>query len=366
MRVGILTFHTAKNIGAQLQAFALFYTLRKLGFNTTIIRYEPKYLTAPYKFFRNVSLEKGILSCCKQIALHLFFDIKTWLKTKKHYKEFQTKFFIISSKPYLFPQELEDGNFDAIVVGSDQIWNPEITNHKIDSMYTLNYSYRNVRKISYAASFSEEHISGINTQILVDRLKTFDSISVRESNLKDYLSRFFDKPIEVVLDPTLLVSREEWLKYISKTRIVKEKYVLLYQARGAKQNILLQAEALATIYGAKVYDASGMNYRIRKNGLQYVNPIEFLNLIFYAEAVITVSFHGTALSLILEKPFYSIALDDGRDGRVKDLLSNVGLMKQLCHINDKLGLIDIDYSGVDEKLRVLRSNSLHFLTKSLQ
>lgn len=81
-----------------------------------------------------------------------------------------------------------------------------------------------------------------------------------------------------------------------------------------------------------------MNYRIKHNGMQYVNPLEFLNLVLYAELIVTVSFHGTALSIILEKSFYSINLNDGRDSRVISLLKAVNLENRLKSINDTLEL----------------------------
>lgn len=366
MRVGMLTFHTAKNIGAQLQALALFYTLKKMGANVSVVRYEPHYLAAPYAFFRNVKLKNGILSCCKQIILHLINDLVTWNRTMKHYKDFQLKYFKFTKSKYFTPLDLKSAPFDVLIVGSDQIWNPEITNHQIDSMYTLAFDSKKIRKISYAASFSEKHMTYKDAEILAKRLESFDAISLRESSLKDYLSNFLDKNIDVVLDPTLLLSKKEWVSFIPHIPIVKKRYVLLYQARGAKNDVLLQAKELARLYDATVYDASGMNYRVKENGLQYVNPIEFLNLVFYAEAIVTVSFHGTALSIILEKPFYTIALNDGRDGRVLDLLSKVGLEEQLRYKVDKLEKINIDYSKVQDKLVKLRQSSMQFLNDSLK
>lgn len=86
--------------------------------------------------------------------------------------------------------------------------------------------------------------------------------------------------IEVVLDPTLLLTKSQWLALMPEKRMIKERYVLLYQARGIKKDVLKQATDLADKLHATVYDASGMNYRVAKYGKQYVSPIEFLNLVF--------------------------------------------------------------------------------------
>lgn len=364
-KIGILTFHIAKNIGAQLQALALLNILKCGGYDVEFIRYEPSYLLAPYRFLRNVRRENGLLSCVKQTLLHVIFDLPVWLKTNKHYRNFQKKYFPFSSAIYAVPKELQESAYDCIVVGSDQIWNPEITDNRVDEMYTLNFESSKIKKIAYAASFSENHISKEQTNTLIDRLRSFSSISVREQNLKHFLEHHSSLNIDVVIDPTLLMCKEQWLKLIPKERQIKGKYILLYQARGAKREVLSQTKMLAEQYEAEIYDASGMNYRVRHNNMQYVNPIEFLNLIYYAEAIVTISFHGTALSLVLEKNFYSLTLGDGRDGRVENLLSSVGLESQLFPVGAYLPKPKIDYSKVENKLVRLRSHSLRFLQESL-
>lgn len=115
---------------------------------------------------------------------------------------------------------------------------------------------------------------------LVGRIKSFYAVSVREECLKKYLDNLCSLRIEVVLDPTLLLTKSQWLALMPEKRMIKERYVLLYQARGIKKDVLKQATDLADKLHATVYDASGMNYRVAKYGKQYVSPIEFLNLVF--------------------------------------------------------------------------------------
>lgn len=366
MKVGILTFHTAKNIGAQLQAFALTETLLSLGHEVEIVRYEPSYLSKPYTFFRKVRIKNGILSCAKQIILHLLFDINTWTRTIIHYRNFRNRFLKLSPTAYRDISSLSKREYDALIVGSDQIWNPEITDNKLDDFYTLNFPNSNVRKISYAASFSAALMPQICARELAKRIENFHSVSLREKELKSFLSAYINKKIDIVVDPTLLLSKQEWMKFVSSKRIIEEKYVLVYQARGSKAPILKQAEQLAEKYHAEVYDASGMNYRVRHNCAQYVNPIEFLNLVFYAETIVTVSFHGTAISLILEKPFYSVVLGDGRDERVVDLLTNVGLEKLLVSLSKELIPQKINFSESRKRLELLRQQSMLFINNALQ
>lgn len=365
MKLGILTFHSAQNIGAQLQAFALYTKLKSMGYSVEFINYVPQYLKTPYAFFRNSHLKNGIFSVIKQGLLHLYFDTFTWIRSQIHYKNFREKYLAISKQTYCTPSELSQSDYDGFIVGSDQVWNPEITNKTIDDMYTLHFKNSNKLKIAYAASFSEKHITPQQTNILISRIKDFHHISVREEDLAIFLKKQANLQIDVVLDPTLLLNKEEWLKFIPKAPLIKEPYILVYQARGSKSALLSQVQPLARKLNAKIIDASGMNYRIKRNGMQYVNPLEFLNLILYAETVVTISFHGTALSIILEKPFYSITLNDGRDGRVISLLKAANLESRMKSITETLELQDIDYTNTIHTLNELRNNSLTYLKKAI-
>ncbi|MFA6807900.1 MAG: polysaccharide pyruvyl transferase family protein [Eubacteriales bacterium] len=365
MKVGILTFYFAKNIGAQLQAFALCQVLKKMGFDVSFVRYEPDYLRAPYSFFRNVKKRYGVASMIKQSLLHIAYDSITWCRTTRHYAKFQKEFIPRSRSHCNSTDDLLTADYDAFIVGSDQIWNPELTAHQIDSVYTLNFSDKSKRKIAYAASFSDKHISKADLDTLISHLCSFDRISVREKNLAQLIEKNSNLDVDVVLDPTLLLSKEDWIKFINPQRLVKEPYVLLYQARGSKDKILKQTERIAYRIGARVIDASGMNYRVKQNGMQYVHPIEFLNLIFNAEMIVTASFHGTALSVILEKPFYSILLNDERDERVINLLNTLGLQSQMKNVEDDLAFPMIDYLKHKKTFVSMRDHSLNFLKDAL-
>lgn len=367
MKIGLLTFHSALNIGAQLQCLALFSKLKDLGHEVEIINYSPYYLKKPYEYFCRARKEFGILSVIKQVLYTLFTrSFPKWYKTISHYKNFQGHYLKISDSIYKNSEDFGSSDYDGFIVGSDQIWNPEITNI-IDPFYTLSFAKGNKKKIAYAASFSEKHISHDQTKDLIGRISDFDAISVREPRLKEYLCGFCSLNISVNLDPTLLLKRVDWLKFIDKTRLIKDKYILIYQARGPKEPLELMANKIGNKIGVRYVNASGMNYQIKKNGMQYVSPVEFLNLVYYSELVITASFHGTALSVILEKPFYSIRVNDGRDGRVEDLLSSIDLSYCLKDINDDIDYMpNIDFSEVEKNLCLKRSESISFLKDNLK
>lgn len=364
MKIGILTFHCAKNIGAQLQAFALLYTLLNLGYDAEFIRYEPSYLKKPYSLCRRMNFKAGFGAFLKQFVFFVIWDAFSWCRTSLHFRSFQKRYFKLSAKKFSTVADLENSNYDALIVGSDQIWNSELTGNRLDDFYTLNFA-NNIRKkkVSYAGSLSLEKLNSLEKTELMKRLCSFDSISVREKEVSCFFSKCGQKN-NLVLDPTLLLKKEEWLCFIGEKRLVKEKYVLIYQARGNRDAVYKYAKEKAKQLNARIIDASGMNYRVIKGGKQFVNPLEFLNLIFYAEYVITLSFHGTALSIILEKPFVSILLDDGRDNRVLNLLKIAGMEKCAKKIND---LTLAHSEGADTTSLVqLRDESLKFLNDALK
>ena len=103
--------------------------------------------------------------------LHIIYDTCTWIKTKRHYTRFQKEYYAFTPTRFGRLSELANTDFDAIIVGSDQIWNPEITNGCLDRFYTLDFKSDRIRKISYAASFSQSHITQKDTFILIERLK---------------------------------------------------------------------------------------------------------------------------------------------------------------------------------------------------
>jgi hypothetical protein len=277
---------------------------------------------------------------------------------------FQKKYFRISKRVYKNVDDFNYANYECIIVGSDQVWNPEISG-SIDPVFGLNFNNKKIKKISYAASFSANHINEEQKNILITLLQDFDSISVREKQLENYLKTYLSQNIFTVSDPTFLLTKEEWKQFITPPKI-NQKYILIYQARGDKNKLLDMIKPISKKYNLKVIDASGLNYRVKLGDMQHVNPFEFLGLIMYAEFILTVSFHGTALPIILEKPFFSVVLNDGRDDRVINLLSEVNLESRILNLGDKISNYEIDYEPLRSKINQLRRNSLDYLQNSLK
>ena len=361
MKIGILTFHCAHNYGAVLQCYALQETLKDMGHDVEVIDYRPEYLLAPYRIF---DYHRLFPAKTMQLIKNLGREFLIFNRRRKRYKAFND---FISTRLNLSGQI--QGNdipskYDIYIMGSDQIWNPKITKG-FDPVYFGEFLFDKGEKkyISYAASMEVNSLNEDEKSFYKKSLANFDSISVRESQLAALLQPLTDKKIEFVLDPTLLADINIWNK-IAESPNINVKYVLVYQVR-INDNALRIANEIAKKNGAIVINI--LTYctpYLNRHKLQCESPERFLGLIKNAFCVVTTSFHGTAFSIIFNRPFYSISIGS-YDTRVMSLLRNVGLEKRLVPKDSSPNFSEIDYSDVNINVFKLRNKSKDFLIKAI-
>lgn len=371
-KVGIITYHSAHNLGAVLQSYALKESIKKNNRNVEMINYEPYGLLADYQLFMNYSFLREVKKeSYYKITRYYIGRLKNYSQANKKikkYKEFLKSEFENSPGIYTNQNELSNNSFDYdyYVAGSDQIWNPQF-HDKIGGLepYFLNFVKNRGRKISYAASIASnptiEEFSKYK-----DHLKDFDNISVRERTHKDLVENISNKKIEVVLDPTFLLKREEYKKITSEVQN-GEKYILVYDLT-FDQNTIDLANRISELTGYKVISFSkGKGYRSFLKSYGYEGPREFLNLIENAKFVIANSFHGTAFSIIYNKPFYTVP-HPTRGSRMVDLLTKLSLEERIVYKNKDLKDINLtlDYTKPNKLLEKERNNSLNYLLKALE
>lgn len=351
MKVGIFTFHCAHNYGAMLQTFALEKTLNKIGCDASVIDYRPLYLTKPYRCKRR-KLTSLFARSWKFFKINLYYYIFPYIR----YYRFENFLRKIKVEPFS-PAVLE--SLDCAVFGSDQIWNIHITEG--DRFWFAEYLPDTVRKISYAAS---SEIDDVDFSAIADSIiANFDAISVRESNLQRILSEKTNKNISCVLDPTLLADERIW-EALDGDKLIKDKYLLLYQVIPDKYALDL-ARKLATENDWKLIEVASYSLPYDENVIQTASPEMFYNLIRHSEFVVTTSFHGTAFSLICEKPFLTVRRMRGRNCRVENLLNDVGLLNRLVCEGEDLPPFDVDFKKVKIRLEERRQESLSFLRNAL-
>ena len=260
---------------------------------------------------------------------------------------------------------IEDMNkYSCVIVGSDQVWNLNITHG--DFTYFLK-DVKNVRKCSYASSFGTIKSDVKYYDEIRNCLNDFEIINIRESSGKNFINNLLpEKHVNLVLDPTFLLTREEW-REIAVRPSYKGKYVLIYQLAYSK-SLIKYAQRLAREKNCKLVTING-NPRQPIKGKNILNagPEQWLGLIEDAECVITNSFHGTVFSIIFQKEFYTelLTTQEERNDRVITLLTELELKNRiLCKglsadtLNEK-----IDYLLVNQKLEKLVNFSYDCLEK---
>lgn len=351
-RIGIITFHRAYNYGAVLQAYALQERIRRFGISCDVIDYWSEIKRGEKRLFR-VAPKAGVKS-----NLQKFF--KDIYRTGKYrnFDQFMKKTCMLSERSYSSLEELremeEESLYDTYIVGSDQVWNAEC-NLK-DEVYLLTFAENNYKKCAYAASFGGEKADSGMEQEFRGELKRFRVISVREKGALEQFPFLKEYGATEVLDPTFLLSKEDYLK-ISSKRIVKNKYAFLYTV--PKDNKLGEhARAFCKKNGIVLIDC-------KKSYTFFINskPEDFLSFFAYAEYIFTNSFHGTAFSIIMKKRFSTeINIYGGNiNNRAKNLLLKLGLFdRDIDSPNYEISQ-EIDYKYVDMNIEKLKKISIKVL-----
>lgn len=256
-----------------------------------------------------------------------------------------------------------DNEYDYFVVGSDQIWNPNGIGF---GDFFLKFVSPE-KRISYAASISSPNIPERNKQEFLDGINGMQNISVREFEGAELIGNLTGKKVSVNVDPTLLLSDDEW-RTLEEVPLwyEKEKYILTYFL-GERPPIV---DTLSSLYGLPV-----VNLLDEKNYTHYVTNIsEFLWAIDHAELVYTDSFHGTVFSILFRTPFVICnRIGTGSftkmGSRIDSLLNWFGLEGRRGTVNNGYAienpLSDPDWSKVDEVLARERMRADEYLRNAL-
>lgn len=361
MKIGILTFHRAHNYGAVLQAFALQEVLKEINCSVEIIDYRQPYIEKIYKSFnlQRILSKNPIklgLKCHEEIFL-----IKKRKQIAKIFSDFREIYLQIShssiNKINDFPIK-----YDVIIHGSDQIWNKKLTGG-YDSIFLGGYNKLGDSKIiAYAASMELIELNNYDNNILEKNLEKFSCISVRETAIVNLLQPLVRNKIVKVVDPTILADASIWDKILIKPRVTR-KYVLVYQ-NGLNEKTHEIANDIAQQIGASVIIISSWANKNDTNK-NYATPGEFVGLIKYAACIVTTSFHGTTLSIVFKRPFYSVISGEKSDIRFSSILDDLNLTNRLIKNGIAPSFSEIDYSTILNQLNEMKQYSEKFLKNSL-
>ena len=359
MKIGILTFHCAANFGAVLQAYGLQESLKKLGHKVCILDYRPKYLLTPYRNWNYRPHKKGFNIIKEAIRASMIYP------SRKHrnyeFQKFIHQFLQLS--PYN-----EIINLDAIIVGSDQVWNPIITGGRPDDVYLLANASDNQLKVSYAASVGNlKYITTSFNDDIKKKLRRFNHISVRETELEYFFRNKKIKDATTVLDPVLLAGKETFENIVDNHLAPSEPY-LFYFSLQANPVIEKYAQKIANSRGLKIISMCSMDDSpLKKSFISSGNPIEFLSLIKNARFVVSNSFHGTAFAVLFNTDFVSVWTDKAQSSRVLSLLTSLGLTDRfiLTSENNNKKTSTIDFEKVNHNLQKMRTDSYTFINQAI-
>lgn len=362
MKVGILTFHWAHNYGAVLQAYALERYLIGRGYEVEIINHIPAFVKNAY----GKSVWKSILSKKHPLASirKLYNESKVYKLRERRWTVFNS--FINSRLNLSEDMDIISDKYDVYIVGSDQVWNPKIT-HGFYPLYFCDFPFEKKNKvyISYAASSELKNITLEEKNKFIYYLQKFDCIGVRETALLRLLQPLTRTQICLTLDPTLLVDKDVFSCLTVNNNYSDKRYVLIYRVWD-DQNIRRIAEMVAKKYDAEIIElVSWLDAHTCNNTFQAASPEEFVSLFKSAIYVVTDSFHGTAFSLIYNKSFFFVKVNDAQS-RSESLLRLLGIedrvLRKDCNLSDDK---EIDYIRVNKELEELRKDSICFIDAAL-
>ena len=366
-KIGILTFHRATNYGAILQAYALVQYLRNQGYDAKVIDYKPRGMGILYAQF-NVP---GLFRKFKRIVLNIL------MLPSLHNRYQKRKMFWDYIKNVLPMTERVDSteilpDMDAYIVGSDQIWSVCFTGG-LDPFYWGVFDRKGAKMISYAGSAAENMDESFYSNSNAKLLNSFDYISVREEELQKHLQKTLpEKNIVKVLDPTLMAGTKYFEELVKNEKVLEKPYVLVYQVIRSKDFLIQEyAKQLSKENGWDVVEIKNSKLYISSNGKLtiasgFINPSQYVSLFKYAQFVLTTSFHGTAFSLLFNRPFCVVSVSEEVDSRAKDLLSQLNIEDRLITLPINNPIAEIDWNMTNKKLSELRVPSCNFLKEALE
>lgn len=356
MKIGILTQHFLLNYGGIIQNFALQQVLLKLGHDPLTFEHDTCYSRTRW-FLRSA---KHVLKNHSLKGLPVYPTYQGRIGNKNFIKFVLKNIRSVTVNDFT-PDLTQKYGLDAYVVGSDQVWRPAFNlGSRLGNMF-LDFAGDDVKKISYAASFGckEWEYTEEQERMCGKLAKRFDAISVREASGVDLCKEHFGVDATLVLDPTLLLNKEDYGKVCHDVP-KKEKHIFVYSLV-VSEGVLAVAE--------KVAEAMGLSIIVKQAGrkVKKEDTIEDWFAEFRdADYVVTDSFHGMVFSIIFNKPFSIVMNPSGGNDRYLSLLSQLGLMERI--VSDELQPVfsAIDWSDVNHRLTELRKASFEFLKTNLK
>lgn len=349
-KVTAITFHRAQNFGSALQTYALSKTVSNIKED---ILYQVLDISsnAQKELYSHYKKVRGFSDLVKNAVI--FLNSKKISIRENKFNSFLNDYLNLTTET----------NADYFISGSDQIWN--VRAKDFSDFYFLDFA-KNAKKVSYAASFGPLKIDWdkYDKEKYTKLLNDYSAISVREEGSRENVELLTGKSCDVHIDPTLLLTADEWRKIQSDANYKNGKYILLYCLEPSKKQLKI-AKAVSKKIGLPIVVLRYNNKNDMFNTFvkRYdAGPQDFLSYIDNTALVLTSSFHGTAFSLIYGKPFY--ILDNANDNRISSILNITGTTDR--NIEDIFEIEKVDISKpnierINEAINAEKQKSYEYL-----
>lgn len=377
-KIGILSVRTI-NYGSILQSYALQRAVSKVNPNNEIVNYKK---TNVFRQF------------VRLFYLPLFFDSCVKVKDMLYKRIFKPELIVFDKEKneafkkfiahYLKYGELFQGRkmliegtentYETVILGSDQVWHPfNYGAHFFDMSFVAS----DIKKIAYAPSFGVSSLPIYQRKHMAKCIKRIDFLSVRENSGKKLIEELTGQKANVVADPTLLLTKDEWNE-VSAPRLVEREYIFCYfLGKNKKHRDFAEQLSRNTGYvivtlphNCEIVDADWNFGDVVPKG---VGPAEFVSLIANAEYVCTDSFHGSVFSIIFEKNLFTFARFEeskmSTNSRIFSLFQNLNVKNRFISSDAKVTddmLVEMDYTDITKQLGKFREESFKFLKKSIE
>ena len=363
-KIGIITFHRAKNYGAVLQTYALARAMRELGADCEVVDFWTKYLKKASRLIRfdGAKLKwrfKNLARCLQYLGYNMRRRNRCFRFVEKH---------VPLSAPVTEKSVAAycEERYRALITGSDQVFNAYYTGVHLKN-YLLSFVPESVERYSYAASVGShiDRITEEEKELYIREWNKFKDLSIRESNGVALVKELTGRDAHLHLDPTLLVRAEQWAELCEKPK-QESHYILMYMIFNstaayeyAQQLSASTGMPVYCILGSAIKKARKVPFKIRY--IRDCSPEQFLGLVQGASQVITTSFHGTVFSIQFRKPFVAfLSKKNKTDDRIETLLKLTGLESRLWS-QDFHDTGEIDWEYADRQLDVEREKAKEYL-----
>lgn len=367
-KIGILTLNGYFNYGNRLQNYALQEVLESFGFSVdTIIVDRSKSSHTNQK--RNTKIQSLTVKIALKKTLKLIKSRKNGKYERERIERFKrfTKKYIFETDFSISQENIPNDlsrKYDYFVIGSDQVWNPHMINGS--SIFFATFSPKE-KRVAFSPSFGISAIPEEFKEKYTQWLNEMNYLSVREEAGSKIIKNLTGRNVAVLIDPTLMLSKEKWVS-ISKPDVNKPKkgYLLTYFLGKVSKEYNKKIKQIALNNNLEIVNLASMNDKLRYG----VDPGEFIDYINSASVFLTDSFHGCVFSILLEKPFIvfdRVGTGPTMNSRINTLLSTFNLeSRQINQIKENEEIFNVDYNHIPEILEFERNKANEYLKKALK